>query len=170
MDPVHLHLILNHIPVLGAFFSLALLAWSFVRRSEEMKQLALVVTLIAGMSAGPAYLTGEKSEDAFEKKAGESAETFLEPHEKAAKIALTLALITGGAAGVLLFYGLRKGETPDMGRNGIALLAFVLAISMSYTANLGGKAAHPEIRGTAAVDSGGGKADAGGSKDGKSRD
>ncbi len=169
MDSIHLHLILNHIPVLGAIFSLGLFAWAFVRRSEEIKRLALVVVLFTGASAGPVYLTGEESEDAFEKQSGKSSEQFLEAHEDAAKIALILALGTGALAAGILFFGLHKGEIPDWGARSTAVLTLVLVGSMAYTANLGGKAAHPEIRGATAGNSGAGILPVG-SKDGKSKD
>ena len=32
MDPAHLHLMLNHIPVLGTAFGMALIAWALFRK------------------------------------------------------------------------------------------------------------------------------------------
>jgi hypothetical protein len=34
MNSAHLHLMLNHIPVLGMGFGLALLGWALLRKSE----------------------------------------------------------------------------------------------------------------------------------------
>ena len=40
MDPAHLHLMLNHIPVLGTAFGMALIAWALFRKSEELKRVS----------------------------------------------------------------------------------------------------------------------------------
>jgi len=41
MNGAQLHLMLNHLPVMGALFSLLLLGWSLIRRSTEIQKLAL---------------------------------------------------------------------------------------------------------------------------------
>ena len=41
MNGAHLHLLLNHIPVIGVPLGLLLLAFAFLRRSEEWKRAAL---------------------------------------------------------------------------------------------------------------------------------
>ena len=49
MNGAQLHLMLNHLPVMGALFSLLLLAWSLIRRSAEIQKLALAIALLAGL-------------------------------------------------------------------------------------------------------------------------
>jgi hypothetical protein len=63
MNGAQLHLMLNHLPVMGALFSLLLLGWSLTRRSTEIQKLALGGALLAGLSSVPAYLTGEPAEE-----------------------------------------------------------------------------------------------------------
>jgi hypothetical protein len=38
VNPAHLHLLLNHIPVLGIAFGLALVSLALLRKSEELKK------------------------------------------------------------------------------------------------------------------------------------
>lgn len=50
---VHLHLLVNHAPVFGALFALALLAASFIWAPEVLRRTALVV-LVGTALAPPA--------------------------------------------------------------------------------------------------------------------
>ena len=58
MDATHLHLMLNHIPVLGTAFGLGLLVFALWRKSEEVKMAALGFFLITALFSVPVYLTG----------------------------------------------------------------------------------------------------------------
>lgn len=42
MSATHLHLVLNHVPILGIPFGIALLLMGVLRHSEELKRAALV--------------------------------------------------------------------------------------------------------------------------------
>jgi hypothetical protein len=45
MNPAHLHLMLNHIPVLGTAFCMALVGWALIQKSEELKRVSLGASL-----------------------------------------------------------------------------------------------------------------------------
>jgi hypothetical protein len=51
MTLTHLHLVLNHVPVLGTAFGLALLAFGIWRRSTELKKTALGVFVLTALMA-----------------------------------------------------------------------------------------------------------------------
>jgi hypothetical protein len=82
MNLAHLHFMMNHIPVLGSAFRLALLLFSVFRKSEELKKTAVGVFVIVALLAVPAYLTGEPAEDIVKPLAG-VAEVAIEQHEEA---------------------------------------------------------------------------------------
>lgn len=144
MNAAHAHLILNHLPVLGVPFGLFVLLWGLFRRSDEVKRLALVVFLLAGLSALPAYLSGSGAEDVVEDIPGVSSVAVSE-HEDAAKTALVSALMLASVAlaGLLLW-----GRKPSAAKALLwVALAAALAVSglFAWTANLGGHIRHPEI-------------------------
>lgn len=144
MNAAHLHLLLNHIPVLGVIFGFFLLLAALWRGSEELKRASLVVFLLAALITIPTYLTGEPAEEIVEKLPGVAA-TFIEQHEESAKIALIGMEILGIVAlGGLLFF--RHRNAPAWLTGVILLLAMVVGGWMIRTANLGGKIHHPEIR------------------------
>lgn len=153
MSFVHLHLLLNHVPVIGMVFVLLLLAVALWRRSSEIGKLALSVVVGIALVTGIVFLTGEPAEEAVEHVAGVS-ESIIHQHEEAAEA----ALIGTGMAGVLslAFLGwYRRRELPRW--VAAASLAVVLAVTgmMAWTANLGGQIRHSEIRGGAPIESGG---------------
>lgn len=48
MNAAHLHLALNHLPVIGSLFSALLLGWALLRSAYELKRAALgAVVLVA---------------------------------------------------------------------------------------------------------------------------
>lgn len=145
MNPTHLHLMLNHIPVLGTAFGLGLLAFGLWRRSDELKKASLGVLVIIALLAVPAYLTGEPAEDLVKPLPGVSR-MIMGHHEEAAEIAFTGLVVLGVAslAGLILF---RRGKSLPAWLSGIILAGSLVVVGlMSWTANLGGQIRHTEIR------------------------
>ena len=145
MSPVHLHLVLTHVPVLGTPFALALLAFAIWRRSEQLKKVALSAFIIVALLTVPAYLTGEPSEHVAESLPGVS-ESIMEQHEDAGLIAMIAMGLLGAAAlgGLAIF----RGPRIIPAWYGLLLVAGAVAVSgiMAWTANLGGQVRHTEIR------------------------
>jgi hypothetical protein len=154
MNPVHMHLLLNHLPVVGTLGAVAILAYGLLRRSAEVTRLSLGLLVVLALLGAAVYLTGEPAEELVERLPGIS-EGIMEKHEEAALIATALL----GAVGLLALGGLLAFRRRPAGvPRGFALLALVLAIApavaMGYTANLGGQIRHSEIRAAQALTSG----------------
>ena len=148
MNWAHLHLLSNHVPVLGTLFALGLLAWGVLRRNDAVKRAALGTFVVVALLALPAYFTGEPAEGVVEHAAG-VAETSIEAHESAAVASLIGAELVGLAALVAL-YRARGGRasSPSLTRL-VLVMATVTTGLMAWTANLGGAIRHPEIRSAA---------------------
>jgi hypothetical protein len=145
MNPAHLHLLLNHIPVIGIPFGTGLLIWGFLRKSQEVKTTALLVFVAIALLTIPTYLTGKAAEDPVEDLPGVS-ENLIENHETAATIALIATSILGGLALVRLLMASRFAAVGGP----MTILVFVLSLGvagwLARTANLGGQIRHSEIR------------------------
>lgn len=152
MSPVHLHLLLNHVPVIGTVIALCLLAYATLRGDDRTGRVSLGLLAVLAAAAVAAYLTGEPAEEAVEGVAG-VPKALIERHEEAALLA-TVALGAMGAlsAGWLLFFRRRPLSRGVM--LGLLLVGLLPAGAMAYTANLGGQIRHPEIRGGATVAAG----------------
>ena len=147
MNWAHAHLILNHLPVLGTIFGLALLAWAVVRRDDTLQRAALATFVLAALAAIPVFLTGEPSEEIVEDLAG-TAQAAIKAHEEAAVIALIAVEALGAMALAALGLFRKRGVPRPLAT---AALVFALATAgwMAQTANLGGRIRHAELGATA---------------------
>jgi uncharacterized membrane protein len=140
----HLHLLLNHFPVIGTLIVTGLLAWALFRRSGEITRVSLGMVAGIGVIAVIVFFTGEPAEEAIENLPGFS-EAITERHEEFALIA-TIVVASLGALALGALALLRKKEIPRR----ITVWSFVLSIVasgvMGYTALLGGQIRHTEVR------------------------
>ena len=144
MTPSHVHLILNHGPVVGFPLVALLLLVAWLRRSRELQVVALAGVLLISLAAIPTYMTGEPAEKQIEHAAGVHEKT-IEAHEESAGVSLTLALVSGLAAIVTLVRG-RGGRGLSRAWDALTLaLAIASSAALGMTANRGGHIRHPEI-------------------------
>lgn len=150
MNLTHLHLMLNHAPILGMLFGLGLLGFGLWRKSMDNQKAALGVLVLAALLAVPVFLTGEPAEDAVENLPGVSR-PIIEAHEAAA----TWAFVGAGLVGVSALVGLivfRRGKlVPVWFGGGILGTSLIVGGLMAWTANLGGQVRHSEVRANASI-------------------
>ena len=149
MSIAHLHLLLNHVPVIGIVGVALLFALALRRRSDELTRLALGVTIALAVVAGAVFLTGEPAEELVEHLPGFD-DALVERHEEAALIATIAFGALGALAAAALLWARRHAlprRTAALGLVGAVTLTAVVG----WTANLGGMIRHTEIRPTAAA-------------------
>ena len=145
MSAGHLHLILNHFPVIGSVIVLLLLMLAIYRRSDDVARAGLLLAVLVGAASIAVYFTGESAESLIEHLPGFS-ETVTERHEDAALVATIVVGAMGLLAlGVLAAHRHRRplSRRTIVSAAGLALVACGL---MGYTAFLGGQVRHTEIR------------------------
>lgn len=148
IDAAHLHLMLNHLPVIGAPLLLLLLTLALLRHSGELTLVAL--GLIVGLAAatGLVYFTGEPAEELVE-HAPWFQEALTEVHEEQATIGLVAALATGLLAAAALALRTRTWAARWLPRAVWAALA-ATTLLLGWTAWSGGQIRHDEVRAAAA--------------------
>lgn len=149
MEPVHIHLLLNHVPILGSIIGLLLLAYALLRGSDEVRKVAYIALVLTALVAIPVFLTGEPAEEVAEGLPGVS-ETFIEQHEDAGKLALWASIATGVIALVALFFSSRLRSAGRYLVWVTMIASLITAGLMAQTGNLGGQIRHTEIRADAA--------------------
>jgi len=143
MNWPHVHLLLNHVPVLGTIFGLALLAWGLVRRNSTLERAALVTFVLIALAAIPAYFTGGAAEESVGHIAGMS-DSAIEAHEEVALLALIgIELLGAVALGTLL---LARSRFAILLTRSVLALALTTTALMTWTANLGGRIRHSELQ------------------------
>lgn len=156
MNWTHLHLALNHVPVLGVPFVTLLLAWGWGFRKPEVIRVAVLWTLgIAGASIAIKF-TGDWA-SSVEPSRFLPVQEILERHEKSADQATTGVFLWGLAAAVATWLGRGARPVPAAALGALLALGFATCLLLARTANLGGQLSHPQIRDGAAVVAPGGR-------------
>ena len=144
MSATHLHLLINHLPVIGSAIAIVLLAWALQARSRDLTRAGLILTLVCGVGGFVAKLSGEDAEEQVEDLPWATRELIHE-HEEAADWAWILLAVAGAGAAVALVR--MRGDKAARMETGIVLgLVTVAFLATAKTALEGGKIRHEEIR------------------------
>jgi hypothetical protein len=145
MDWPHLHLALNHVPVLGTSFLLGILLWSWARSQAVTLRLSLWLFVVLAVVSVAIKFTGDFA--AEEVGAGPGFDrALIEQHEESADQATAGVFFMGITAAVALLLSRGGRATPKWLLGLLALFALATFALMARTANFGGHIRHPEIR------------------------
>ncbi len=145
VNVAHLHLVLNHFPIIGVILVLPWLAFALLLKNISILRASLITLVAISLITIPVYLSGEGAEDIVEKLPGVS-ETYIESHEEMAVFALSLTLATGFIAFITLVLSIKGSEKNRTFGFITLVLSLITAGVLVLTANYGGKIRHTEIR------------------------
>ena len=150
MNGPHLHLLVNHVPILGAIFGTILLAASLIWESQALRRAALLTLFVVGVAGFIANQSGEPAEHALRGIPGVTRAAIHE-HEEMGEKAYLLAVVLGIAAlaGVLKW---RRSAVPRVATLVFMLGGLFVTGAMGYTGLLGGRIRHTEVRPGATTD------------------
>lgn len=144
----HLHLLLNHVPIIGFFVGVGLLLASFSGHNDDLRRSALIIFAAVALLTIPTFVSGVGADRSIAREPGISA-ALVRRHEGAAMLGLWFVEATGAGALIALWRSRRPGGTPRGNLVAVLLLAIVASILMGRTGNTGGDIRHPQP-GTAA--------------------
>jgi hypothetical protein len=150
MNPAHLHLLLNHSPIIGTIVALGLFVMALMRDQDDLKQASLALFVMIALVAIPAFMSGYAAQDAI-KDLPDVSTAMIQTHQGTALLALLLMEITGAAALAGLWRFGRSKEKPWTSRPArtnlyaVLLLAMATVGLMAVTGTTGGDIRHPEI-------------------------
>lgn len=91
MNDAHLHLIVNHFPIVGTVISVLALVVGLLTRNKGIIKTALGITVFSGLMAIPAMMTGDNAEDMMERRIPEAYD-YIHAHEHQAETAIWVAI------------------------------------------------------------------------------
>jgi uncharacterized membrane protein len=144
LNAPHIHLMLNHVPILGFAFALLLLAGGWLWKSDAVVRAGLVLFLITGLATVPVFLSGEAAHEVVEEIAGASDEA-IEVHEELGERGMFAAI---GVA-ILAAYALFRNRARPVPRPLVlaSLVAGLVGFALlGYAGFQGGMIRHEEIR------------------------
>lgn len=145
MNEIHLHLLTNHLPIVGIIIATMILIVGIIRKNNAVLSTGIFTMLFSGIGAYVAHATGEKAEHLAENVPG-ITESLIEHHEEASQPFFIL-MLTIAAISVLALI-IRKSK-PQLFTYATYLLALIgiVACILSYEAGKsGGEIRHEEIR------------------------
>ncbi|MBU3699564.1 MAG: hypothetical protein FGM33_06065 [Candidatus Kapabacteria bacterium] len=150
MDGLQLHLLTNHLPIIGTFAALLVVLVGMIRRSDAAISAGLIVYAVMALTAIPAYLSGEEAEERVENIAGIN-EGAIHEHEEMAEFTLWLTVFSG-----LLAVGAVVTHARNMKISSKIALAFVIIAIAAFaqaarTGHEGGKIRRPDLGSPAAA-------------------
>ena len=145
MDFPHLHLLLNHFPIIGTMVGAGLFLISFLLRAEDVRRSSLIVFVAMALLAIPAFITGVGAQ---EKMVADSSisNTLIQRHEGAAELAIWFMEITGALAAAALWRSIRKTSPARWSKAAILVFSLATVGLMARTGNTGGEIRHLEVR------------------------
>ncbi len=164
MNPAHLHLLINHFPVVGLFLGSLLLLVGVILKNSTLKKTSYFMLIFIGFTAILANATGERAEDVVEKHIElsnlntnnfdavkitsdklKATHEHIENHEHDAKglMQFVIGLILLSSLSLLLEF---KKKSMAKSASFIVLVISAFALYFAVQAgNSGGKINHPEI-------------------------
>jgi dolichol kinase len=144
--PEYIHLVLNHLPIYGTILGALALAISLVLRSRAAQITALTIILLAGASAYPVLVTGQRAYKTIRSMSDDAGADWLDEHmdraEKTIGVFYFLAVLA--IAGLLVPIKWPRASFPLTAVTlAVALICSGLAV---YIAQAGGRVRHAEFR------------------------
>lgn len=145
MSIPHVHIMLNHIPVIGVVFCSLFFIISVILKNLQFQRISMVLLLLVALSAIPVFITGEPTEEVIENIPTVS-EQYIEEHEESALVSLIVMEILGGLSLLGLILSRRRNSLNGFVKNGVIIVSLAASLLFAYTAYLGGHIRHTEIR------------------------
>lgn len=145
MNQAHLHLIVNHVPIVGSLFALVLLAVGLGQKNDALTRAGLVAVLAAGLLCLPAQLTGAGAA-AIVQDLPRVSRALIDNHAAAAELGFW-ALESAAALALFALLLLNNASPHARLLAALALAATGLSFGLLARAgSLGGQIRHTEIR------------------------
>ena len=168
MNDAHLHLVVNHFPIIGTILGLAILITGIILKNKTVTNTAYSLFIVAAIFAAFSMGTGEGAEEMVEDMPSIGKEIIHEHEEMAEKLAIVLY-----ALGVISLLGLFMNYKNNTKSNSVSYVAVIVAVIAVFfaqqTGTTGGEIRHTEIR-TNAVPTVGAEQNATSGEQGESED
>ena len=144
MDGLQLHLLTNHLPIIGTLAALLVVIFGMIRRNDGAIAAGLIVYAVMAFTALPAYFSGEEAEERVEHIAGIEHKVIHE-HEEMAELSVWLTAISGVVAlGAVFAQKKKPALAPNLALT-FVVLAVIAFVQAARTGHEGGKIRRPDL-------------------------
>lgn len=144
MDGLQLHLLTNHLPIIGTMAALLVVILGMLRKNDGAITAGLIIYVVMAVTVVPAYLSGEEAEERVEEIAGVSHDVIHE-HEEMAELSLWLTSLSGLLAIGALFTRSKQSPLAPKFAMAFVVLAIIAFGQAARTGHEGGKIRRPDL-------------------------
>ena len=148
MNDAHLHLVVNHFPIIGTILGVGILIAGIILKNNSTKNVAYALFIVAAIFAAFSMYTGEGAEELVEDMPSVGKKIIHEHEEIAEKLALVLYFL-GVVALVGIYANIKKWIKAYL----VSYLALTIGLVAIFLAQQvgtsGGEVRHTEIRANA---------------------
>jgi uncharacterized membrane protein len=145
MNDAHLHMVVNHFPIIGTIFGIGILVTGMFIKNNTLKNTAYVLFAVAAIFAAFSMGTGEGAEELVEDMPNIGHQIIHEHEEIAEKFAIIM-YATGFFGLVSLFASYKKYKFANIFSYITLALALVAGVLTKSVGTTGGEIRHTEIR------------------------
>jgi uncharacterized membrane protein len=148
MNEAHLHLAVNHFPIVGTILGVGILVVGLALKNNSVKNTAFFLFIIAAIFAAVSMATGEGAEELVEDMPSIGHEIIHEHEEMAEKLAIALYVLAATSL-VGLYLDYKKSAKAALVTYVALVIAAVAVFLAQQTGTTGGEIRHTEIRSVA---------------------
>lgn len=145
MNDAHLHMVVNHFPIIGIILGFGILVAGIILKNNAVKNTAYCLFIVGAIFAFASMATGEGAEEMVENMPTVGKQIIHEHEEKAEKLAISLYLL-GLVSITGLYTNIKNLNQSKMVSYVAALIAAVGIFLAQQTGTTGGEVRHTEIR------------------------
>jgi hypothetical protein len=144
--PGYLHILINHLPIIGTAMGVLALLVGLALRSRAALLPGLVIVLVAGISAWPVYETGSDAYKSIRKISDYDGSDWLDEHMDRADKTVWTFYAMAGLAGLAIAFPKRWPRAGIPLAAATAIAAVICTGVSGYIAQPGGLVRHTEFR------------------------
>jgi uncharacterized membrane protein len=145
MNEAHLHLVVNHFPIIGTIFGLGILIAGMVLKNKTAINIAYILFVISAIFGFASMYTGEGAEAMVEDLPSVGDRIIHEHEEMAEKLALILYVL-GAISLVGLYFNFKQHSKAKLVTFLALTVAVVGVLIGKEVGTTGGEVRHTEIR------------------------
>lgn len=145
MNDAHLHMVVNHFPIIGTILGLGILIAGLFLKNKSIQHTAYVLFAIAAIFGLLSMNTGEGAEELVEDLPNVGKQIIHE-HEEIAEKFVILLYLTGAVALLSLFMSFKNHAKAKFFAYATLILAIGTAVLSKNVGTSGGEIRHTEIR------------------------
>lgn len=150
MNDAHLHMLVNHFPIIGLFFGFLILLFGIIKDNTTLKSTAYIIFIFCMIMGKISMMTGDKAEHAVEDMTGFS-HVYIHEHEEAAELLMIPLYVLGVTSIFGLVSIVKKRGNQKFVSICILLIAAICLFFSKGVGTTGGEIRHTEIRENAII-------------------